>query len=702
MDAVAHRVHRRVPLLITLAVVGLACFAELGPRLLSRSRAHGEGGVDLFRRMEWMTYDWRMRLAAATARPVAANLGAVFIDDESLAGINKQTGFYWPWPRQLFGRLVRELAAQGARAVACDVFFLERHPDFAETRLQVPGKGFMASDAFFAYQLRSAGNVILGCPGQIQSNQWLLVPPLAEFRTNALAIGHASTDRDSDGVLRRARPYRDDPRFGRIWHLGLCLGAAGLGLDLSKAEIEPTRLVLRNANGVRRVIPLDSEGCFYLDWTLAWFDKRLANSTFEEMLEFDQLRQTGQTELEPAFTNRLVVLGSIGAGSNLSDVGATPLHKETYLISQHWNVANSLLCERFIRPTPPGERLVLVIILGAASALLSWKLRARWASGAVALLLAGYVALAAWLFVRFGWWLPIVLPAGIAGFMTHVALTAWRAALEQSERRRVRSIFAKVVAPEIVHELLGREKLALGGALRKVTVLFADVRGFTRLTDARQQAAEAHVRKHGLTGAAAEEYREHNARETLDTVNRYLAEVAGIVKKHHGTLDKYIGDCVMAFWGAPVPNEQHAVDAVRAAIESQRAVARLNAGRAQHTHEPDHHHVCHESELAETAAAMNALSLGTGLNTGTAIVGLMGSEVHTLSYTVFGREVNLASRLESVSGHGRIIISRSTYLELERWSPELARVCVALPPVNVKGISDAVEIYEVPWRDGST
>jgi adenylate cyclase len=234
--------------------------------------------------------------------------------------------------------------------------------------------------------------------------------------------------------------------------------------------------------------------------------------------------------------------------------------------------------------------------------------------------------------------------------------------------------------------------------LREVTVLFADVRGFTRLTDENQKAAEEQVRRYALTGAASEAWYAQNARETLDTVNVYLAAIADNVKRYGGTLDKYIGDCVMAFWGAPIPNPAHAADAVRAAVDAQRALARLNADRAQENLRREQANTAALAAGGQARPLLALLSLGTGINTGTVTVGLMGSRAHILNYTVFGREVNIASRLEAVSGQGRIICSEATYRELGRWDAALAGTCIALPPVTVKGISHPLSIYEVPWQ----
>jgi adenylate cyclase len=274
----------------------------------------------------------------------------------------------------------------------------------------------------------------------------------------------------------------------------------------------------------------------------------------------------------------------------------------------------------------------------------------------------------------------------------------WRVVFEQAERRRVKSIFSKIVSPKIVNELLAAETLSLGGARREVTVFFADVRGFTELTDTTQERVAEFVRQNRLAGQAAEACYDEQARESLDTVNLYLGLVADTLIKHDGTLDKFIGDCVMAFWGAPTPNPQHALACVRAAIEAQRAVYELNRQRSTENRRRELENLARISAGLRPQPLLPILLLGSGINTGMATVGLMGSAAEMQNYTVFGREVNLASRLESASGWGHILIGQTTHEHLLRDDPALAATCVELPPRDLKGFRAAVKAYEVPWR----
>jgi adenylate cyclase len=498
------------------------------------------------------------------------------------------------------------------------------------------------------------------------------------------------------GLPAKARPFADE----RVWHMGIVLAAQELGLDLGQADVDlPNgRITLHGTNGLVRVIPVDADGYFYVDWRLKPNDPRLASAPIESLLWQDKERLLGQTnELSDLFRNKLVVVGSAAQGNDLTDRGATPLERDTLLVSKHWNVANSIITGQFIHRISLDTELALIVFLSVLTAFLTWQLRVDAASFTVFLLVLVYIAAGFWVFVQSHLWLPLVFP--VAGILVvHLSLVTYRVAFEESEQRRVKSVFSKIVSPDVVNELLGAKTLSLGGARCEVTVFFADIRGFTSMTDETQERITEFVLTRQLDADAAEACFDEAARETLETVNLYLAVVADAVKEHGGTLDKYIGDCVMAFWGAPTPNEKHALACVRAAVDTQRAVHELNQKRlAQNP--------AREAENAERQAAglpplprLTALQLGTGINTGLVAVGLMGSDAHILNYTVFGREVNVASRLESVSGSGRIIISDTTHRHLLRDDPVLAAACIEMFPVTVKGIRAAVRVYEVPWQ----
>jgi len=395
-----------------------------------------------------------------------------------------------------------------------------------------------------------------------------------------------------------------------------------------------------------------------------------------------------------------VVVGSSAViGNNLTDRGATPISQDTLLVSKHWNVADSVIIGRFVHRSSWQVDIGLIALLGILAAIVTWEFRVSLATLLVALMMTGYTALALLLYVRSRIWLPVVFPLAGAMAMTYVGLLAWRVVVEQAERRRIRSIFSKVVSPKIVQELVQAETFpSLEGARREITVLFADVRGFTELTDRSQEKAEEFVRDRRLSGPAATACFDEHARETLGTVNLYLGLVADTLIKQDGTHDKYIGDCVMAFWGAPTSNPKHAVACVQAAIAAQRSIYDLNRQRSLENQRREKENLSRQAAGLPPIPLLPVLLLGSGINTGIATAGLMGSQFGQQNYTVFGREVNLASRLEGASGRGRIFIGETTFQHLLRDDPALAGTCLELPLRELKGFRTAVRAYEVPWR----
>lgn len=757
-----------IPYAIALGVIALVSFLQ---SLRHWERQDGRvGGVErALEELEWKTYDWRARSALKQQPPCATNLGFVRIHDQDISNIAEgfggeldyQYGLYWP--RAVYGRLVTELKAQGAKLVAFDVLFAEPrvdHPMIQRATNTPP----VSSDEFFADAVREAGNVALATSEELA--------PHPIFRDATPLLGDISTIKDSDGVLRRAsafhvlrfwnrnierysRLYGFDPnqaigdgvdlpmegttnklrvkisldkefkfdlgalrelfedikspgemrsvayRDRKIWHMGIVLAAAELGLDLEKADVDLAagRIVLPGTNGVSRTLPVDGKGQFYVDWSVTDTNAHLTTDNISFQLLNEKRRRDGRTnDVSSKFKGKVLIVGSTATGNDLTDRGGTPIQNDTFLVGKHWNVANSVIMDRFITRSPLWLELLAVVAMGALAAGLTWKLRAPWPTLAVFAIIAGYILLAWWLFVEHRYWLAIVLPVGGAMVLNHFALITYDIVFEQGEKRRVKGVFAKLVSPNVVHQLLQQDELRLGGARTRITVFFSDVRGFTKLTDVNQARADKYVRDHNLTGAAAEAHFDLNAKDTLDTVNLYLSAIADQIKKHNGTLDKYIGDCVMAFWGAPTPNEQHAVSCVRAAIDAQVAMHEINLKRKAENERLAAENIQRVAAGQEPLNELPLLDLGTGINTGTAVVGMMGSEAHIFNYTIFGREVNLASRLEGVSGHSRIIIGEATFRDLEKFEPELAALCVEQEPVTPKGFANAVRIWEVPWK----
>jgi class 3 adenylate cyclase len=732
------------PLLIATPVILVMCVLEI---------TH----ATFIQRLEWMTYDWRVKLAhhyPGDTSNNATNLGLVEISDKSISDVDSgRFGFKYGlyWPRQVYGRALEELTRQGVKGVAFDVLFAEERTD--QPAFSTNGDG-ISSDEFFAQKIEENGHVVLAGDKNVL--------PTDRFFSAAWRVGNIGTERDEDGVLRREQPYVDYRRWHskikqeaykydfdlrktkfepgkvtfygshdrveelpmdtngfidipetgayfrpyttyRAWGLGITLAALELGLDLDAAQVETNnhRIILSGTNGVSRVIPLEADGTFYIDWSLGLNDPDLHREKFEDLLANPIERAAGEN-IPNTCSNKLLFFGSTATGNDLADVGVTALESSTFLVSKHWNVANSIITNHFIKKTPLAVNLALIILVGTLCAWITWfstkPLVSTVIVSSVAVLYIGVVAL---LFVEWRIWVPIILPLGCSGLVTHLVTMTYRVRMEQHERKRVKATFQRLVSPDIVNELLDAKSISLSSR-RELTIYFADVRGFTELSDITQQRAEAYVKEHKLSPEATEAYYDEQARDVLNTVSLYLGTITNAIKSHRGTLDKYIGDCAMAFWGAPIPNSNHAIDAVRAAIDAQRALAALNRQREAQNARRAEENASRERLGLPPHHPLPVLSMGSGINTGVAIAGLMGSENHIVNYTVFGREVNLASRLEGVSGHGRIIIGEGTFLAIQSIDPGLALSCIELSPQKVKGFREPVRIYEVPWETESS
>lgn len=727
--------------------------------------------VRALQQLEWMSYDWRVRLAHRYPNDSfhnAANLGVVEMTDNTISTIlNGSLGYKYGlyWPREVYARALSELSNEGAKAVAFDVLFIDNRPD--QPAVDLPDGTTLSSDEYFGRQLKASGYAILAADHDEL--------PAPVFKTNAWRLGCIATDRDPDGVLRRDKAFSEfrdwhwiikqvaagfnlnlartreergqitfyskqldqkpivfpEDAHGmidttnvvnpvppgvpahfhpykrvRVWSMGIVLAARELNLDLRHPDIDPAhgRIVLRGTNGLTRVIPVDENNYFYIDWSMGLNDANLTEGAFENLLVHANQRAAGQT-VSNEWKDKLVVIGSTTTGNDLEDVGSTSLESFTFLCSKHWNIANSVITGRFIRTTSQNVDFILIILVGTLSAWITWVV-GRPVTGTILMTVVAvvYVGVAVWLFVQWRIWLPIILPLVCAGLVTHGAALTYRMTVEQSEKKRIRSLFARLVSPEVVNKVLDAKSISLNtlaGERRDITVYFADIRGFTELTDAAQAENTEFVQRHEMSGQLAESYFDEKAREVMNTVSLYLGAIADLVKKHNGTFDKYIGDCVMAFWGAPLADPHHAMAAVRCAIEVQRALQALNLTREEENKARDRENIERVREGRPLLPRLPILSMGSGINSGLCIAGFMGSKEHNVNYTVFGREVNLASRLEGVSGHGRIIIGEGTYRALRRDAPELARTCTELPPQQVKGFRELVRIFEVPWKQAA-
>jgi len=366
-----------------------------------------------------------------------------------------------------------------------------------------------------------------------------------------------------------------------------------------------------------------------------------------EVLKSLQDRAAGKPESFPLknFLNSVVLVGLAATGT---DVAPTPLDTNSPLVVVHANALNNILRRDFLREAPRAVTWAVVgllcALIGAATAV-----RKPVVSGALTLVtMAAWIAAAFWLLHGWSLWIELVAPMCVL-LPTFAVMSAYRFFIEERDKRFIKKAFRHYLSERIMEQVLENpDMLRLGGERRTLTVLFSDVRGFTTFC-------------------------EKNPPETVvPLLNEILGALSATIKRHDGTLDKYIGDAIMAFWGAPIAQkEDHALRAVRCALEMQAELRRLGE--------------------AKGALGLAALRMGVGINTGDMMVGNMGS-AELFNYTVIGDEVNLGARLEAETRKwdADIIISESTY-EMVKGGIQ----CERLGETTVKGKARPVTIYKV-------
>jgi adenylate cyclase len=315
-------------------------------------------------------------------------------------------------------------------------------------------------------------------------------------------------------------------------------------------------------------------------------------------------------------------------------------------IQLHATVAESQLSDLFMRRAPSWSAVVLVVTGAVLVGLMSAALPFSWAAGGAIGLAAAWAGAALYLFAG-GLWVAMAQPL-LAMALSLFGGTAYRYFVEDAEKRKVSRLFGRYVSRDVYEQLMSNPGLAeLGGKRREMTVLFSDIRGFTSITEKGQPE------------------------ELVGQLNDYFTRMVDIVFAHGGTLDKFVGDMVMALFGAPVDDPDHANHAVAAAVDMVAALGQLNAKWVSEGRVP--------------------LDIGIGINSGEMIAGNIGSSA-IMSYTVIGDNVNLGSRLESLNKEyrTRIIISDATRLRLTTQYD-----IRSLGGVTVKGKTRPSEIYEV-------
>lgn len=613
----------------------------------------------LFERAEDLVYDAKVKMFRSAAVP-PKNLKVVLVDDASISAMEKTLG-RWPWPRAIWGDLLDFLSLGGAKVVLFDILFTERQDEANDGTLinataaagnvvhsmivkhEKPDKdaryntqlGRQLPAGFPAkFALRNVQSAQSTSSGE-RNNDYSLPVDMLQRAANRLAVVEFTPDRD--GVLRRTRPLREYQ--GSYFPV---LGLAPFIDENARILIGPKSIQIND-----RVLPIDRDGNFLIN--MYGIDSVEPISIGGIFASLQKIR-AGEIEdliVHPEeFKDSIVFVGVSAVGG--ADLKATPLATRTPGVTMHVSLAGNYLQQDFLMP--PDRRLTVLSVLVGVVLVVTFVFLSKhfliraFFPNLILIAYSGYsfYAFKANMLVET---VPFIFAMVSSGFLSFGYLTF----TEAVEKRRVSQVFSQYVSKDVLNEVLHNYKEYLkssAGQKVEITILFSDIRGFTTISE------------------------NTPPEKIVEMLNIHFTHMADIILKHNGTLDKYIGDAIMAFWGAPLPDKNHAENAVKASIEMLEELKAVNA------------------ELKEKGMGME-VRIGIGLNTGVVTIGNIGSQ-KKLNYTVVGDAVNLASRLESLTKEHKtgLLLSEYTYEMVKDKIP-----CVMLGNVKVKGREKAVDIY---------
>lgn len=629
-------------------------------RLIPAAAALLAGALSLLnfvQRIELQTYDLRVNATARQSAP-ADDVVLVTIDNDSIRRMDPYFG-RWPWPRLVHAQVIDFLAAAGAKVIGYDILFGEHDI----RKFTIGGEEWMGeeSDAALVESTKKAGNVVhiaevtspelvdpsraikvnLDAPafkaavpdiGCVQTRPEI-TPPFAELAAAAHAIGHSMFIFDQSGPLRRSSPVA---QVGDLKIASFSLAttiASGLTPEIHAdvgyggdcGVMIPWRGPAVNTNG----------------------QPTFTSYSFYDVLYAQQQILSGEKPpLDPSlFKDRVVIVGATAEG--IKDIFTTPFSSgEISGPEVHANLVNAFRAHRSIERAPRYVTVLLVISAAAVVGVAGAFLNAWWTSAVVAVAALIFAWQSVAMFAR-GTWIPVTVPA-LTLVLAYVGDLAWKYFVEGREKRQVKKLFSRYVSKDVYEQLVANPSLAaLGGARRHMTVLFSDIRGFTTMSE------------------------KGTPEDVVAQLNALFTRMVRVVFEHRGTVDKFVGDMIMALYGAPLDDEDHAEHAVQTALAMIKTLQEMNR----------------EWE----SLGKPTLDIGIGINTGDMIAGNVGSET-IMSYTVIGDAVNLGARLESLNKdyQTRIIISAATRERLKgRYDIH------PLGDVIVKGKTKPVAIYEV-------
>ena len=631
----------------------------------------------VFQKAELAVFDVFQRHSPRRYEPVPVRI--VDLDDATLQRVGQ-----WPWPRTRVAELVRRLTQLDAAVVAFDVVFAE--PDRTSPAQMLPlwseeagGDGLASAlaglpdhDAVLAQAfasgrvvtgfvlmdhaggrppLRKAGLSYLGDdPTRFLPDMLGSVANLPQLDAAAAGSGAFTIPSpEIDGVYRRVPLLvrQADTLYPSLAAEALRVATGNHGYLVKASNASGTR-AFGQATGISSlrlgpiIVPTDRMGRVWVHYT-------------EPVPErYVPAWQVLDGSVNPALVaGNIVYVGTSAEG--LKDLRATPVDPAMPGVQLHAEVTEQILTGHYLlRPDwSKGAETLAILAIGLLLIVSLPSLGAVWCAVIGAVTLAAVTAFSVWAYEAQQWLVaPVYAATAVIGVYTTASLAAFLRT--ESERREVRSAFGRYVSPDVVEQLAEHpDALRLGGETRELTILFCDVRGFTTISEAL------------------------GPEDLTRLVNRFLTPMTRTILEHGGTIDKYMGDCIMAFWNAPLGDPEHPDHACAAALAMERELVALNERLAK------------ERRSSRSApGACPELRIGIGINTGACCVGNFGSD-QRFDYSVIGDEVNLASRLEGQSKTYGVttVVGDATRRQLPSWA------FLELDLLRVKGRRQAERIH---------
>lgn len=612
---------------------------------------------------ELKTWDIRCRLLARPA-VTSSQVVLILIDQPSLDWAAKVNNWPWPWPREVYSVILDFCNRGGAKAVALDITFTESSTG-RESDDQALGESIArnsntvnsvvtsfrnadngASNTRWPTNLPAVAAHVDGLQEYIRRNGSSVCASNAAFPaplilTNCHWLGHVYGTPDQDAITRRTLLFNAfDGRFMPSLALATYMAGGG-GRNLRIAD---DCLIV---DGKRISIDNDAQSIIKGRGPLATRTAYNAALVIQSEL---RLREGAKPTLDSsAFKDKYVFVG--GSAPAMMDLKSTPFTKVCPGTAIHADTLDNLLAGDFVRDAPRDLSVALIVILAIAASFAGRLCQKGWQMTMLFILLLPAPFLLSLLAFLYNMWLPVAVPEVTVAFALLGALVV-NYSLEGRQKRFIKSAFKQYLSGEIIDQLVEDPgKLTLGGESRELTIFFSDVEGFTTISEA-------------LTADAL-----------TSLMNEYLSAASDIIMENGGTVDKYIGDAIVAFWNAPLNVPDHASRAVRSALLCQKKLATMR---------PD---------LLERFG--QHVYSRIGLSTGTVKVGNMGS-TNRFNYTFIGDAGNLASRLEGINKQFGTYIMISEYTKAQIGDEFALR---ELSRVTVKGRHAPLTVYEPMFKE---